>query len=148
MKDTKSVSDERTTASSYILNFYTDVMQLNHFYAQYVTYILELEAKYGSKPDKFDDADKQIFINKTQEVRYFLNKIYVQFVSIASNIDDVDVSGNLKEVKKHFNDMKAFNINREALEGFVISLNSFLIKKVMRGLLESSQDYLNKLYSE
>lgn len=139
-----SIDEKKTAAASYILNFYKEVNNLNHYYSQYLNAMIELENKYGQKySDKINDSEKVALMNFIQLCRYTSHKCYIQYKAITGAINQKEDKKVLNAYLKVKTDLV---IKREDLENFVVSLNSFLIKDIIQNLLESSQGLVSDIF--
>lgn len=147
VKDKGRVSDEKATASSYIINFYNEIVLLNQYYSLYDNLLIELNAKYGQDGLVEGGGDKELLFRTVQEVRYHARLAYLQYKSIISSnstklVEDVTITNNFERLKKDL------IIDSDLLSAFVISLNSVLITEVMKGLLKSSQDIVSNVFQD
>lgn len=138
------ISEERTAAASYIVTFYKEVTQINHFYAEYYNLLIELEAKYPALDiDKIEQQEKGIIIQSMQNTRYFVHKTYIQCSCISQVLGDSDIK-KIKELYEKVN--KNFVIVREDLAQYVTALNLFLLSNIIQNLLRRSQELVNEIY--
>jgi len=144
----KSINEEKTTAASYIITFYKEVQELSHNFSLYENVILELENKIGSGGfdlSKVDEGDKNTLIQVVQTVRYHAHKCILQYECITQSVGvqrEPSVKDSYEKIKKNF------IIEREDLFGFVKAMNMFLIKDIMKHLLEDSQETIDNIYKD
>jgi len=147
-KSKASINEEKTTAASYVINFYQEVQELVHNFSVYENVMLELENKYKVSDfsiDKIDDNDKNVLIDVLQKVRYSVHKAVLHFDCINENIG-YEKNKNVSELYQKIKN--EFVINRDDLYNIVKELNKFMIKDIMKHLLEDSQATLDNIYKE
>ncbi len=139
-----AISEEKTTAASYILTFYQEVLYLTHNYSMYFNTLTEFKQKYGSADlTKMGEIEKDNLKNISQQVRYYIHKCYIQYICIAKAAKFKEN----KEIEEIYTVIKdVLIIDRDKLEKFVIAINRVLIDNVMKGLLETSQDLVEKVF--
>lgn len=145
----KEFNEQRSTAASFIVNFFNIVAQLKSQYAIYVNLIIGLENKYPN-PElmaKMADDEKAEFITQTQNLRYFIIMAYTDYKSLLpyatkdGYIEDTDITETIGDLRTKL------NIDRDKVGRFVTGVNKFMLSNVIKKLLESSQDIINDLYS-
>ena len=141
---------ERETASaSYILNFYRDVTFLGHHVAVYQNVLLEVEFKYTGADFDYNilnTEEKNTIINTVQNVRYYINRTYIQYMSIKEKLKIKEGDENkIKKIQETIN--KEFIIKRNDAVDFCTELNKVLVNDVIQNILENSQDLLNSLFN-
>lgn len=142
------ISEEKTAGSSYILTFYREIMNLSHQYANYINLIVVIKEKNksGLELDNLEELDKQQLVDQVQTVRYYVNKCFLMYRTIVQEGLKNELDKNIIEIHKRI--MNSFVIGVEDLEIFVVKINGILVNKVMKNLLESSQEFVDNLYSE
>ena len=140
-----NVDEEKTTAASYILNFYNEIAQLTHYYAQYENVMLHLASKYGDKEDKITQQEKSIVNELNENLRYYTVVTYIKYSSISAKTGE---KINKKITDLHDKVKASFMVKREDIKNYVIELNGVLMGTVVKSLLENASDLMNKLYSE
>lgn len=146
VKNQKEISEEKTTAASYILTFYQEIAQLTDSYAQYRNILVELETKYKDEESlaKMEDNEKNVLVQFIQQVRYFAHKVHIKYLCITQSIENIGID---KEEAKLYQELNSkFIISRKHLENYVIKVNQLLIDKIMKHLLETSQDFVGKVF--
>lgn len=147
MGEKTAISEERTTAASYILTFYQDVIYLTHNYSLYLNELTKLGMKYNTSDvlSKMEEVEKQIIIQLAQNVRYYIHKCYIQYNAVLKAAKFKE-DRSIEEIYKKLRDVLI--INRHDLEKYVIAINQVLVNNVMKSLLESSQDIVENIYKE
>lgn len=147
--------EEKTSAASYILQFYSDVGQLTHYFSQYINIIIELERMTGSSPEETNvqEAHKQTLIQTVQNLRYYAHNVYIRYSSIFKALEEAKKEGKNKKnkttnpLKQPYENLeKQFIIQRKEAEKFVLAANEVLIDAVMKDLLKTSQDLIDSIY--
>jgi hypothetical protein len=142
----KELDEKKVAGASYILNFFQEVNRLTHNYAVYLNALNELEYKYGkSSIEKMGDAEKMALTQVVQEVRYGINKSFIQYKSIMIGLKQKEDSAIVDKYKKV---LASFVIDRDELQEFVVSLNSVLVKDIIQQLLENSQNLVNTVFQD
>lgn len=138
-------NEQKIAGASYIISFFQEVQRLTHSYAQYLNVMLEMEEKYGSEElQEITELERQTTSQTFQTVRYYALKCYVQYHAIKPSLklkDDDKLEAGYKEVKSKF------IIPRDALEDYVICLNSLLVENIIQNLLQTSQDLVGQVYT-
>ena len=145
------MDEKRIAGANYIISFFNDIESLNQAFAAYTNVNLELVARVGK--DKLESGqvakgtlqqgDKDVIIQSVQTTRYWVHKIYIQYISICSATkqqEDPEVATTYGKIKNEF------IIKAEDLEQFTILMNKFLLNKVITELLSTSQQYITQLY--
>lgn len=145
----KNISEEKTVAASYIINFYEQVTNLNHTVAQHINVMTELKSKYDGSEDKLNEVEKKTVIDSSHYVRYAVVQCYIQYSSI---IDNLQEKHDKSDVEQRNNIIRLYNIIKsntiikiEDAEGMATEMNKIMIKKVIKNLLETSQDLIDKV---
>lgn len=150
-RQAKPMSEERTVAASYLLNFYQDFQMLAHHYAQYLNIMLEAQYKYGEEAlKKMNDEEKQTILMSAQNLRYYVNKTYVAYCGIMPNLPGKErkkepEQDKLKAHKESVNGLLI--IKREDAEKYLIELNAFIATDIMKSLLQDSEGIVTGLYA-
>lgn len=142
-----TINEEKTTSASYIVSFYENVGALTHFYSLYQNLIIELENKYQQVEDLkgLQEEESKILQQVLQEIRYFSHKSIIQYRCISEGIN----KETNKELLDQYDIIKTtYIIKRNQLDDFVLSLNKVLVNKVMKNLLQNSQDIIESVYKE
>lgn len=143
------MDENKVTGLSYLINFFKDVQSLTHHNAQYLNILLELEDRYSNVEDlsKMEDSHKTILIQWIQSLRYFINKCYISFKSLDENLKiDKDITNKICSLYEQFK--TKFIIDRNEIEEFVLIFNKIIVKESeLKKLLQSSEDYINKVFS-
>lgn len=144
MTEKKQVSEERTAAASYILTFYQEIIALTHNYANYENLMLELEQKYGSEDEKMSPEEQDIIKQFSSILRYYIRVTYVRYVSIMAGVGQKTD----KKITDLFDKIKdQYIVIRADAQDYVTALNGVLVNKIIKNLLESSQELVQQLYS-
>lgn len=142
-----SQDEKKVAGASYIYSFYGIVQQLTTDYANYLNLMLEIQFKYGDETpvDKMPENERLMLIQLMHNIRFSVHKSYVQFVSMSELL-------KIKEFKvltETYTKIKTqLIINREDLDKFVIEMNKILLNDIIKTLLETTQDIVDKLYSQ
>jgi predicted nucleic acid-binding Zn-ribbon protein len=139
----KQLNEEKTAAASYVLTFYTEVQQLTNTYANYENLLLQLQEKYGKDLSKTDEIEKEQIKTACQMLRYYVNLTYIKYASIAAKTkekSDIDIKKLYEQLKSNY------IVDLQEIHKYVIKLNGVLMNTVIKTLLESSADIVNKIY--
>jgi len=147
VKTQPQVSENRQAAASYVIAFYNDIVMLTHTYANYENILIELAETYGSNEDglsKMPADQKDGVKTYCQTLRYYATKCNISYNALITGMGksaDIEVGTLYNHV------LEQFIIKAKDIRSYVIKLNAILMSEVIRDLLESSQDLVNKLYS-
>jgi len=143
------LNEKKQAASSYIITFYNNVIQLTSDFAIYSNLLLEIESRYAEVDlQKMEEQDKQTLLNTVQNIRYNAQMNYIQYQVMSEEVENIQKPEEKEAIKKQFSKIKDnLIVKRDDLQEYVISLNKFLVKKVMAELLQNSQEYLNDIYN-
>lgn len=141
---------EKTAGTSYILNFYRDVILLTHYVATYMNMIAEIEFKYSDfDMSKMDTEEKNSIINNVQMVRYYGNKCKIECKSlkklVAFSTEDL---ASVDRLNGELNDVKKFVIERDTASAFAEVMNALLVNDVIQNVLETNLDVMQSLFGE
>jgi adenylate kinase len=139
-----ALSEEKTAGASYVLNFFSNVMQLNHYYANYENLMIELATKYAKEAGKETPEDKDSIRNFCQTLRYYATQAYIGYRAIMGGIGK-PIDSEL--LKLHINIKESYVLSREEIEAYVIKMNSVIMNTVIKDILQNSQDLLNEIYN-
>lgn len=145
METKTKIDEEKQTAANYIFNFYNEVQQLTHIYANYENLMLELAEKYGNQEDKISEAEKEIIKNACATIRYYTTVSFIRYSSIIVKTN-AKVDPVIEQLHNSIKDK--FIVMREDVRNYVIQLNSVLMNTVIKTLLENSSDVIAKLYGD
>lgn len=149
---TASKLDEQKTAkASLLLNFFNEVQQLKHEEAVYHNLLIELKARFGSNDfTKIPDNDKNLLVQQCQTVRYYAMVSFRSYKSISANIkrekDDKKEKRPDEYIEEIRNPKQPIIIDLKVLGDYVDSLLLFLTEDIIKTLLESSQEIIDKVY--
>lgn len=144
-QEVKRPSSEESAAANYITTFYRDVQELNTYYAQYVNLLSEIEQRQKDGVNLEEDQ-KGVLTQVTQTVRFFAIRAFIQYSALKRTIQEENTP-ILGDVEKFYPPVRdTFQIHRADLEGYVLELNLFLLNSIIRSLLETSEDLVNKVY--
>jgi len=136
--------EKEIAGASYVLTFYRDVQELNNNYVQYCNLLIELEAK---EHIKMGIEERQILIQAVQVLRENIQKSYIEYTALISNIDiekNVEKDKELADIYKELT--TKFIIQRDKVGEYVKHINNFLIRNVIRTLLQTSEDLITSMY--
>lgn len=141
-----TTQEDKVTGASYIITFYTEVMNLTHASINYSNVLLYVEntAKADDAEALEDETQRNVLIENAQTVRYYAQKAYIMYKTIMQSLgitEDKKIVESMKPIKTEF------IIDREKLETFVVNLNAALIKDVVKDLLQTSRSLVDNLYS-
>lgn len=146
-KEKKDISDEKTAASSYILTFYQEVQNLTNLFGDYKNVLDKYKHQYGSSVEaKLNDNDKAFLDQKVQQVKIYSSVIYIKYKTFVETIKGTKEDKKLVEAYNGIS--KTYIIKIEDLEVYVFRLNVLLAQKIMKGLLETSQDLVDDVFQE
>lgn len=143
----KEMSEERTTAASYVLTFFQEIGNLTSQFAAYQNLMLELKETYNTEDgmSNMEDKDRDLLKAATQNVRFFALKCYTMYDAIISGAKKTP---DKKIIESYKNIKKQFIINTEELEEYVMLINKVLANDIMQGLLETSQSVMDDIYKD
>lgn len=155
---TDETNEQRTAAASYVLTFYQDVQQLTHYHTQYSNILVELERMFGQNADgaKITDEQKIAVVNSVQQVRYHARKVYIEYTSIFTAVQNAKKQEKTKKkakapenpLTKPYEKIKdQFIMKQEEIEVYVQAVNNVLVTEIMQDLLKSSQDVIDAIYN-
>ena len=146
VKNVKQISEEKTTAASYILNFYQIVQSINHHYANYLNQLILMEnaSKDKSKEvaENLNIGNRAQLIEMIQSIRYYRTQAYIAYSTIMKGVNKA-ADSEIKDT--YLKIISQLVINRNDLETYVIAMNTSLMKDIIKRLMESSQDVLSNL---
>lgn len=144
-----STSEEGIAAASYTLAFYKQVMSVTEYKAHYRNLLAELHAAgLGDTEIALEDLQKNQLKEIVQSIRYHIDMAITQYVAIVNDL-------NLNEAEeKRLKELKQYNIKfsedyvlkLQDVDAVTAHLHTFLLKKVVKGLLKSSQDIITQIY--
>lgn len=141
-KQVKSKDEQKVAESYYILEFYNQVQAVNNQFSVYRVLGKRLDISYP--PDKIPEEEQQQAKEQSDNMFYLANLAYISYLSIATEIKDE----NLEKVKDIFKNLEKQAVLRmDTIEEFTVLLNRFLMKNIVRNLLQRSQDYLADVFS-
>ena len=142
-KSKKKYSKDEEVAADYIVNFYRDVVQLTHEWANYENIMLELTTKHGEGSEGFPANERQVLLNQVQNVRYYLHKTFVEYSTMCKAMEKPfpkDLNVLYDKLKKQF------IVNLDNIKDYVMKMNFALEEKVMQDLLKSSSKKIEDIY--
>jgi len=153
------IDESKQAGASYILNFYNNVNQMNDFYARYVNILAELNASIPKNKDQenltavIDEAQKLQLREAVQYLRYAATQTYTGYLTINFNLptsqEIKDQEGKVINIDSLYNSIKReYVIKQETAEKYVIAMNSFLMKGIIKELLETGSQLITALYSD
>ena len=142
MKETKT--DKQQAGASYIISFYNNIEALNDTFSQYLCILLDYQNQYPNA-EKADDAAKTEIKQYMQNVRFVMNKAYIQYKTIAQSLK-IKESKTISDI---YNQTKEkFLIPQDIIEKFVIEINTILVNNVIQELLETSKSTIQSLVDD
>ena len=146
-KSNKQMSEQKVAASSYILQFYQDIQNLNHWLSIYHNLLTELKFKVPESEEisNVDEEEKKVLSDTAQNFRYYVNKCFLGYRVIvkATNATlDKDVQDSYDKLKD------TFIMSESDADDFVIGVNMFLMNEVVKNLLETSQTFIDKVFGD
>ena len=144
MPDKKSVSEEKTASASYVLGFFQNVLQFNHWYANYENIVLELQTKYKLAGNESPE-DKETLKGYCQTIRYYSTQCYVSYCAIIQGLKR-NKSPEIEQVYEKI--LSILILERKDVREFAVLMNSFIMENIIKDLLQSSNDLVNKLYGQ
>lgn len=140
---TTQLNEEKAAAANYVLQFYADVQNVTHNYANYENLMLELSEKYNGKDDKITQSENDQIKIYCQTIRYFVTVSFIKYSSII-----LKTGGKIDpKIEKLYNTIKiSFVVKREDVKNYVLELNGVLMQTVIKTLLQSSDEIVEKLY--
>lgn len=141
-----TTKEQQTAGASYILSFYTEVAGLTHNYAIYLNLLHDIEHKHGQNfnNDNIDDVKKVELEQTIQTLRYSINKVKIQYISICRAISKKPDEALLKNYIKI---QESYIINRDILTEYVTILNAELMAEIIQDLLSTSNKMVNAVYN-
>ena len=156
MADQKQgMNEQKATGASIIINFYGAVANIKGQLAIYENQLIQQKAKYkGVDAGKMDEEDLQASLNASQNLRYYILLAYYDYTSLFGFLSDNSpdkfderLHAENKELKQLMLTIKTdLVIAADQAEAVMLILNNFLLQQVVKHLLESSQDFMEKIY--
>lgn len=146
MSKEKQIDEKATAAASYLLTFYKEVQNLKAYYAQYVNIVLEIENRYPNSEvmKKASDEEKQVIAQAIQNMRSAIIISNTSYNSIALSIKDVKVDKEINAICENIE--KSFIPKRDDIKNYVTKLNAFLLKDIIKSLLDTSQTLIENIF--
>jgi hypothetical protein len=159
------MTENKQVASNYIINLYNDILALNNLYASYINIRADLCLKMNIIEKDLDNLSKDAmqklngiaddditnYKNLTDNVRFAMARIYLQYKTLTSNKDlkeKVDMK-NFKDFETIYKKMRAdTRVILDDLEIVCLILNNIIIDEVMGSLFMTSQDFFLKSYGQ
>lgn len=142
----KPVDEEKTAAASYIIQFYQEVAQLKHSYAQYVNLLIEMQQSTSDESPGLNQQQKNAINQSVQAVRYYIIQTNITAQNILTHLKKEEEGKALE--KLYLTVTEKYMIDRKDLHEYVKLISLTLMAEAMRGLLQSSKDILKDLYNE
>ena len=143
-KKNSNINEQRTAAASYIINFYQQTQDLVDYFVSYTNILTEIKYKYkGIDLSKIEDNDKQTLLVSSQNLRYCIQKIFIQYKTILHTLNKKEnkkLTQNYNQIKEHF------IMQQSKVENFVIDINIFLMEDIIKQLISSSQELITDIY--
>lgn len=142
MADKKPISEEKSTAASYIVTFYQEILQLTHYYSLYYNTLMENKAKKQHNSEN-TEADINNIAMLIQNLRYLSNKLHIMYGAISIQLKK-EKNQVLEEAMMQLNLQYSIDINQMKI--IVEQYHVFLMNEIMKTILESSQDIMKNIY--
>lgn len=151
-KDAKPTQPEKLVAKSYIENFHHHVINLTDTSAGYQNLLIELKHRHPGEGDamKLEDNENQALLESAQNLRFFVQQVYISYRSISENLEKERRSQEQEEkIETLYKRMKDdFIIDPTVIEEYVILFNHILVSQVIRRLLQNAQDIIEGVYGD
>lgn len=150
-KEEQKPDDKKTTAGRYLINFLEEVNTLSNWNSLYFNLMAEVMfmAQKSSVEDymkEMEQNQKSEFIRQIQETRFYITKTWITLQSMKDVLKIKDDDPKLKELSKLKETLQnEFIMKRADVEQYAILINTFLVKDIIRELLRSNEDLVNKL---
>jgi hypothetical protein len=138
------IAEDRQAGASYVLAFYKEVGDLTKLYAQYHNLYVEFKQKYGEDIEKVNSQDRDVLLNLLTQMRFQITITYVHFKSINDALKKDNKNTKIEEL--HDKLKEEFILDIKDLTDFVEELNSFLIKDIIKNLLENSYSLVTEMF--
>jgi hypothetical protein len=138
-------SEEKAAAANYIINFYNEVQQLTHYYVEYENLMLEIAEKYEGAEDKISPEEKEVIKQAWKLIRYYTNMSFIKYSSIMIKTNN-KVDKDIEKLQKDL--LGKYEVVRKDIKDYVLKLNAVLMNTIIKSLLETSSDVMNKIYGE
>ena len=145
-KARRSIDEEKTAAASYIIQFYQEVAQLKHTYAQYLNLLIELESATNTEKPSMNQVQKNTINTGVQTVRYYIIQTNITCQNILTHLKKEKESEKLDKLYQAA--ISQYMIKRKDLQLYVQYISQLLMEQAMRGLLQSSKDIIKDLYDD
>ena len=149
-KTNKGINEEKTTAASYIITFYQEIMSLNNLYSAYENLFVELEAKFPSEYEdmmKLEDGEKEQIKNAVQNIRFQINKTYLLHESIRDSLTQ-ETKEQHEELKTSYKKRLSYIIKVDDVRSYTEKINKILVNNIMKSLLDNAESIVNDLYNK
>jgi hypothetical protein len=152
----QGMNEQKATGASIIINFYGAVANIKGQLAIYENQLIQQKAKYkGVDAGKMDEEDLQASLNASQNLRYYMLLAYYDYTSLFSFLADNSpdkFDDRLRAENKELNLLMVaiksdLVLTADQAERVMLILNNFLLQQVVKHLLESSQDIMEKIYN-
>jgi hypothetical protein len=135
----KEAQDQKTAAASYLMTFYSEVMNLTDYYARYVNMMVEVRNKKGS----ITEEERANHFNMAQVLRYSIIKSFVQYSVITGHVPDA----SFKTTEENYVKVKdQLLIDDNDAGKYVLALNKYLVQEIIKTLLETSAELISQIY--
>lgn len=129
------LSEEKTAGASYVLSFYQEVATITHHYANYLNIFVELKEVYDGNEEKLTSSEKEVLKNYCQTLRYYVTKTFIGYESIMLGLNEKP-NNDIKII--HDMVLKQYIVKLEDIKKYVVLLNSMVMKKIIKNLMETS----------
>ncbi len=151
MAEKEKETEKKIAASSYLLQFAKDIQNLTAAQSSYGNAIIEIYYLNGGKTEGIEalqPAQKQQFIEITQNLRHFINQVYIKYRSIMKTANqEADIEEQIEELHTELTKKESFIPEVQKTLDYCIVMNEVLLKDVIKDLLQTSQELMDSLYS-
>lgn len=151
------MDDKERVAQSFILTFYTDVQSIKTHFSVYLSYLLQFENMYPETKsssivsmEDVSEEHKNLVLNSNNELRYYIQNSYFDFISITQSKTGIKCEQKLKDkiIELYGVMKKELFINRDIVEEYILKINEFMVSDIMKQLLDQSQNFINNVYDD
>lgn len=153
------IDESKQAGASYVLGFYNNVNQLNDFYARYINVLAELKGQIPKNKEQqeaglisyLDEAQKLELKTALQYLRYAATQTYTNYLTINMSLpvrQEIELDDKKVNLSSLYNSIKdEYVIKQEVAEKYVLSMNTFLMKGIIKQLLETGSQLITDLYA-
>ena len=129
-------------ARSYVVTFYTDVVNLTSMFGDYKSIMFEIDSQSTIDEEKkmmkneIEPQLRQVLLNSINILRQLIEKTYIYYVTIVSNAQQFVKSEQLVEA---YNKMSSKNIiNMKDLYDYILELNMFIANDIVESFVNQA----------